>query len=247
MSLLGPNEHGAGLQWRLSDKLSNKRGTTCHYTVCTGRDGTGDIYKWDNVASLHEKMQNDGNTQGAHLVVADGGFDAQRDCEDQEAISQKLIICQVAAALLCLRPGGTLVLKLFGTQTNGIRCLMGKVYEAFTKLFMTKPISSRPASAERYLVATGFLGMPANWNPLEWRDSVFLAWGFDRNNGNRDLATFLDLFDHDMLHLNLTACFSILSYMETKQRGLESNQALLSYGDTYEVPVARYRRAWRLA
>ena len=186
----------------------------------------------------------------AHLVVADGGFDAQRENEDQEALSQKLIVCETVAALACLRQGGTFVLKMFGCQTSTIRYMMMEINKVFNHLYLLKPISSRPASAERYLVATGFRGMPPSWDPQAWRDSIFLGQGLghDVPPPEEDLhfAYMLDLFDHEMLNLNLTACFSILSYMETKQRGIETNQALLSYGEKFEIPIERYRRAWRL-
>ena len=247
MSLLAPNEHGHGFGWKLHDHESTKHGTTCRYTICKGQDGTGDVYKWENVVSLQEQMRRDGHVGGAHLVVADGGIDAQRDIDDQEGLTQKLLVCEVTAALACLRPGGTLVLKMFGCQTSTIKCMMTEIQKVFRHIHMFKPVSSRPASAESYMVATGFRGLPPSWNAQEWRDSVFLAWRFDRDApANQEFCSFLDTFDHDMFHLNLTACFSILSYMETKKQGLKINRPLLPYGDQYEVPLERYRRAWRL-
>ena len=246
LSLLGSNEHGKGLNWKLSDSVSTIHATTCHYSVCRGEDGTGDIYNWENVLNLKETMHRDGNPK-AHLVVADGGFDAQRDCEDQEALSQKLLVCEVTATLSCLKEGGTMVLKMFGSQANTIRSMMVEIHSAFSSIHLTKPISSRPASAERYLIATGFHGTAPLWDPHEWRDSVFLGRALDTTvTAAQDVSLFLDLFDSHMLHLNLTACFSILSYLETKQREVDKDQMLSSCEERYEVPVERYRRAWRL-
>jgi len=246
MSLMGSNEHGQGFDWKLSNHVSKVHATTCQYSVCQGQDGTGDIYKWENVLNLKETMQKHGNPK-AHLIVADGGFDAQRESEEQEALSQKLLICEVTATLSCLREGGTMILKMFGGQTSLIRSMMVEIHKVFYSLQLTKPISSRPASAERYLIATGFQGMHPLWNPHEWRDSLFLGRGLDTNETvTKQVSSFLDLFDNQALHLNATACFSILSYLETKQRDTEKDRLLLSSEERYEVPVERYRRAWRL-
>eukprot|EP00977_Amphora_coffeiformis_P015595 scaffold4587_cov182-Amphora_coffeaeformis.AAC.1 len=246
MSLMGSNEHGQGFDWKLSDHVSKVGATTCHYAVCRGQDGTGDIYKWENVSNLKQTMQKDGNPK-AHLIVADGGFDAQMKSEEQEAVSQKLLVCEVTATLSCLKEGGTMVLKMFGNQTDVIRSMVMEIDKVFYRIQLTKPISSRPASAERYLIATGFQGMPPLWNPQEWRDSLFLGRGLDTNElATQQVSLFLDLFDSQALHLNLTACFSILSYLETKQRDIVKDQMVLSCGERYEVPVERYRRAWRL-
>lgn len=247
MSLHGTNEHGKGLQWKLSDGVWNEGGTSCSYKVCRGHDGTGDVYSWDNVVCLKEMMKQHGQSE-AHLVVADGGFDAQRDSEDQEALSQKLLVCEVAAAMFCLRRGGTMVLKMFGGQTSTIRKMMADMSSCFGSISVTKPISSRPASAERYLVATRFQGLPSSWNSQDWRDSVFLSTEKDIQQRAPNVTLFLDLVDRDMLLLNLKACFSILSYMESKEHATKRNEAFSFRDDNgdYEVPVERYRRAWRL-
>jgi hypothetical protein len=50
------------------------------------------------------------------LVLADGGFDAQRDSEDQEGLALRLIACQAGAAISLLATGGALVLKCFNFQ-----------------------------------------------------------------------------------------------------------------------------------
>lgn len=245
MSLCGTNEHGKGLKWKLSDGVWYDRGSNCSYKVCTGNDGTGDIYKWSNVLHLKEMMKHDGSSE-AHLVVADGGFDAQRDSENQEALSQKLLVCEAAAAMFCLRRGGTMVLKMFGGQTSTIRAMMSDLCTLFGRILVTKPISSRPASAERYLIATHFKGLPPSWNPQDWQNSVFLITDTQVEQKAPKVTIFLDLIDRDMLLLNLKACFAILSYMESKELAAKKDESFSYHDETYEVPVERYRRKWRL-
>jgi cap1 methyltransferase len=259
MSLLGTNEHGRGTQWKLRDM----REGWCDYRVFQGADGTGDIYKWENVESLHYEITTDMQTAGLlppqqgvfdggkmDLVVADGGFDAQRDSECQEELAQKIVVCQAAAALALLARGGTLVIKMFGFRTAVVRAVMNDLFTAFDKTVAIKPISSRPASAERYVVFTGFHGISPGWNGVHWRSQMFLAdWRMqmdaatsDNNNSNNPLWRYLDEFDRNMLTLNLTTCFDILTYLERKaQNDCEYNQ-----NDSLLPDLMAYKHAWKL-
>ena len=239
MSLIGTNEHGQGTNW----KLDNFDWQGMHYRVCTGADGTGDIYNWDNVVALKDSL----NGMKIDAVVCDGGVDAQRDHEHQEQLSQKLVISQVAAALSVVSPGGNVLIKLFGFQTESIRAMMKDLARRFRDFVITKPISSRPASAERFLVLYGFQPISPEFDGRKWRDSVFLGASnhFSKGEDTKKLDTqidfFLDLFDRDMLRLNIKACFAILSKME---------RMVLTSGDNEEetcpVDILSYRRAWRI-
>lgn len=133
MSLMGNNEQGSGLSWKLHDQTYHSKDNANHlhhhngrsvyvqYRVCLGSDGTGDIYNWNNVEHLQQTIRRDAAANRvpplqqqqpagqAHVVLADGGFDSQRDAENQEEVAQKLVVCEAAAALSLLRMGGTLV------------------------------------------------------------------------------------------------------------------------------------------
>ena len=180
MSLVGSNEQGRGVDWKI--------GNTHNYSTCHGADGTGDIYNWENVLALQSMVRNDcgsANTSTSistciedgkvHLVLADGGFDAQRDSDHQEELAQKICICQAAAALTLLRQGGMFVMKMFGFRTATIRTLMRNLMDAFDHMIAIKPISSRPASAERYVVFSGFKGANTDFDGLNWRNCTFLG------------------------------------------------------------------------
>ncbi|KAL7448093.1 hypothetical protein ACHAWC_000350, partial [Mediolabrus comicus] len=140
MSLSGRNDEGKGVKWDLnhlkkhydlqqSNNLaanassptnqSNKDDKNLlHYHVCTGSDGTGSIYHWDNITELQRQisLHLPQNKQGQqiHLVVADGGFDSQRDANNQEVLAHHIVVSQTAAALTLLRKGGIFVVKMFG-------------------------------------------------------------------------------------------------------------------------------------
>jgi cap1 methyltransferase len=247
-----------GTPWKLPPLTNTvENGCRVHCRICYGADGTGDIYRWENVVTLQHEIQSDLHKPGlsqhdtkVHLVMADGGFDAQRDSECQEELTQKLIVCQVAAALSLLKPGGTLVVKMFGFQTSTVRCIMTSLSELFQELMVVKPISSRPASSERYVVAAGFLGVDPDWDGQRWRDKMLLGdWNSRGKTVGRSMINqFLDDCDRDLLTLNLKACFAILSCLERKAEALSSGD-----GESYHwrpkrpmVNVEMYKDAWRL-
>mmetsp|Transcript_18591 Transcript_18591/g.28715 ORF Transcript_18591/g.28715 Transcript_18591/m.28715 type:complete len:563 (+) Transcript_18591:105-1793(+) len=300
MSLLGTNEHGSGVPWNLQNLQNSvthngnhdsSANANCSFRVCQGMDGTGDIYRWENIESLCKEIYADlwnSNTttpraaeidnaqHGAlvHLVVADGGFDAQRDSENQEELAQKIVVCQATAAIVLLKQGGTFVLKMFGFRTPTIRFLMEELLNVFDDILVLKPISSRPASAERYVVFMGYKGTIDLTNGLLWRNQVFLgvrrrttfaAGGGDNesmecNDDNNDLGgkqreifhLYLDEMDHSMLRLNSSTCFQILSYLQRKY------QATMQNNDTHQFNIqstgrrgrsmdfANYKRTWKI-
>jgi cap1 methyltransferase len=234
MSLIGTNENGRGVDWRVDNYDAQKM----QYRVCTGVDGTGDIYNWDNIMALKAEI----NGLDIHTIVCDGGVDAQRNHEYQEQLSQKLVVCQVAAALSVVSPGGCVLVKLFGCQTDVIRTMMKDLARRFEDFIITKPISSRPASAERYLVLVGFKGVGPDFQGRKWRDSIFLGSPIGAAGSHKDQTVefYLDLLDRDMHLLNIKACFAILSSLERLSGEVGEIE------EAYCADVQAYKRAWRL-
>lgn len=254
MSLVGDNEHGKGTQWKLEEFCDQHGPFQTQFRRSGGADGTGDLYHWNNVLELsngiHYDMKYAGlDQQKVHLVTADGGFDAQRDSECQEEISQKLVLCQVAAGLYLLRHGGRLIVKMFGFQTSTVRTVMRSLFDYFEEIIILKPISSRPASSERYVVCTGFQGVPPSWNGPTWMNAVLLGTaprGDDTYYSNLD--KHLDLIDRDMFTLNLKACFAILSCLDRKaatKLGCRDHENIW-FSERSQLNVNMYKYAWNL-
>jgi len=149
------------------------------FTMSKGVDGTGDIYSKANRDDFVERTFSTlkarvpsrgggggggsekgggggGGDVGLQLVVADGGFDSARNADNQELACARVAFAQASVALRLLRDDGTLVLKLFGSTEPQTLRLVAAVRACFSELCVTKPVTSRPASSERYLVARGF-------------------------------------------------------------------------------------------
>lgn len=119
-------------------------------TVCYGADGTGDLYNKENLDYMSH------NLPRMKLITADGGFDFSNDFNGQEESSIRLILCEIYSALVLQEAGGSLVLKIydmFHEHTLKIVTLL-KIY--YDNIYIVKPLSSRPANSEKYLVCTGF-------------------------------------------------------------------------------------------
>ena len=250
MSLTGNNEHGRGTDWKLDNFQEQTGAFRVNYRVSGGTDGTGDIYRWENVMAMVEGIKHDYQAASlpptkSHLVLADGGFDAQRDSECQEELAQKLVVCEMASALYLLERGGIFVIKMFGFQTSLIRSAMHSMSDCFEQISAIKPISSRPASSERYVVFRGFRGLPHGWDGPKWMNNVLLERAAIKPPLEyRFLDAYLDQFDQDMLNLNLKACFAILSELERKAASGE-----MGNGNTFHHPslnIELYQESWRL-
>ena len=267
MSLIGGNDNGHGINWKLDHvgiNGSNSASSPSSFKIYAGADGTGDVYNWENIASLHEIITNDqgeGSEKEANnkpsaehkpgsvdLVVADGGFDEQRNSSHQEALAQKLVTAQAAAAIELLRPGGTFVVKMFGCQTAEMRDLVRYLSVHFDRLTFLKPISSRPASAERYLICRCFAGVTPSWTRQGMKSILSRKKQEDESDS---VLGYLDRVDADITRLNIKACSSILSYLENKAHAVEAgsdddgeDEEAASYRSI--VDTLAYKYAWKL-
>ena len=90
--------------------------------------------------------------------MADGGVDFSGKESHQETVILSLLAAQLALGLETLVAGGTLVCKLYTVHleiTTALVYLVGSCFEKFT---LVKPLTSRPANSEKYLVCHGFKG-----------------------------------------------------------------------------------------
>ena len=121
-----------------------------------GEDGTGDLYKLDNV--LHF-IKNVGNNY-CHLVTADGGFDYSHDYNQQEISSYKLLFSEIYISLHIQKVGGNFVLKIFDLFNYQTIQLIYLLYNFYSIIEFYKPLTSRLSNSEKYIICSGFQGCP---------------------------------------------------------------------------------------
>ena len=151
MSLAGrPKGGGSVPGWKLPAAWCSSNGVT----LCHGEDGTGDLYKRGNVDSFLRTV----GAGSCDLFTADGGFDFSCNFERQEEDMIPLLRAEFATALMALREGGTAVVKVFDAYRAQTIALLEAFSTRFSSSELVKPVTSRPANSERYLVCAGYLG-----------------------------------------------------------------------------------------
>ncbi|KAF9822669.1 hypothetical protein SFRURICE_012448 [Spodoptera frugiperda] len=142
-TLKGPND------FKLSDFYAGSPETFNPYY---GVKNDGNIFDPANLISLKEHVLKQTDDKGVHFLMADGGFSVQGQENIQEILSKQLYLCQCLAALMLVRTGGHFVVKLFDVFTLFSVGLIYILYRCFDKVCIHKPVTSRPANSERYLV-----------------------------------------------------------------------------------------------
>ena len=145
--------------WKISKNRMAKGNVTLHY----GADGTGDIYKLSNIEHFVENV----GEGSCDLITADGGFDIHGNFNHQENIIERLLISEMYTAMRVCKPGGSFVLKVFDLFEESTIQLFWILKLAFREVHLLKPLSSRPANSEKYVVACDYRGHPESMQMLE--------------------------------------------------------------------------------
>ena len=122
------------------------------YNISWGADGTGDLYKLENIINFSNLFKHN----KADLVTGDGGFDFSMDYTNQEISAQKLIFCEIVTGLSILKGGGNMVIKIFDMFYKTTKEILYMLTFFFKDVHIVKPHTSRPANSEKYVVCKNF-------------------------------------------------------------------------------------------
>jgi len=153
MTLLSSNKNVPN--WKLQQDFVKEYNIQLVY----GSDGTGDLYNVDNIAYLVDKV----GLNKCDFITGDGGFDFSTDFNEQEDASLRLIASEIYAALLLQAPGGSFILKIFDIFNHTTIKLLFILRTCYDKVYIVKPLSSRPANSEKYIVCVNFKGAPTQF------------------------------------------------------------------------------------
>lgn len=144
ISLLTPGN----IQW--NERLIKVR----NFSYLKENDGdlTQMLEKMDSSLETALKMK---VNNGIDLVTADGGISVLGNEAAQEELHLPLMIAEVYAAVVALRPGGCMILKVYETTSPFWVRLLWAIATLFESLTITKGYMVSPLNRERYLVATG--------------------------------------------------------------------------------------------
>ncbi len=121
-----------------------------------GSDNTGDLYKVHNIRSFTRKIKN--QSDGADLITADGGFDFSINFNKQEQISHRLILAELLTGIKSQKISGSFICKLFDSYSHLTIQLLYFISCLYQEVYLVKPLTSRPANSEKYMVALSYIG-----------------------------------------------------------------------------------------
>lgn len=88
------------------------------------------------------------------VVLADGGLQAKNlDTEEHELL--RLLSAQLYVAIRSVNPGGTIIVKMFEGNIQPTQQILELVRISFRNMDIVKPISSKVANSERYIIGYG--------------------------------------------------------------------------------------------
>jgi cap1 methyltransferase len=108
----------------------------------------GNLYILNDVKKFINKF----NSNKAHIVTADGGFDYSRNFNGQEINSCQIIYSECVIALNILKSKGCFVCKVFDIFSLSMLQIVYLLTICFEEVHIYKPETSRPANSEKYLV-----------------------------------------------------------------------------------------------
>uniref|UniRef100_A0AAY4B6B1 Cap-specific mRNA (nucleoside-2'-O-)-methyltransferase 1 n=1 Tax=Denticeps clupeoides TaxID=299321 RepID=A0AAY4B6B1_9TELE len=149
MTLKGPND------FKLEDFYAAPSELFEPYYGEGGVDGDGDIMLPENITAFRYFVLESTDRRGLHFLMADGGFSVEGQENIQEILSKQLLLCQFLTALSVIRTGGHFVCKSFDLFTPFSVGLVYLMYLCFERISLFKPVTSRPANSERYLICRG--------------------------------------------------------------------------------------------
>ena len=134
--------------WKKSTKfIKNNK----NVIIETGQDKTGNILEPCNYMYCANNYANN-----FEIITGDGGFDFSVDFNNQEIISNKLILSQIIYALTMQKFNGTFILKIFDMFSKSTQDYIYLLSLFYNKVYIFKPQTSRLANSEKYIVCKEF-------------------------------------------------------------------------------------------
>jgi len=119
----------------------------------------------------------DNNKIKADLITADGGFNwIDENYQEQEAY--QLLLAEIYCALMIQKVGGNFIIKFFETFTDVSVKLIEILRHSYKKIYIYKPLLSRPSNSEKYVICIDYIEENKNieklYNLLESFDNKYL-------------------------------------------------------------------------
>lgn len=137
---------------------------------------------------------------GFDFITADGGFDEEEQYDLKEILHYNLILSEIVCILLTQKINGGCVVKIFETFTETTLHMLWLLVQHYDSFEFSKPSTSRPTNAEKYIICKGFKGARYDkWSLLNLinmkltKDHI-LDFSFDSEAAKNVPQSFKDTF-----------------------------------------------------
>lgn len=134
-------------KWKKNVQILSNKNVFLEY----GYDKTGNLYNKNNLIYIYKKYKH-----SIDFITGDGGFDFSLNFNNQEENSLNLLFCQILFAISIQKKEGSFVLKVFDTYSSLSIELLYLLNYLYTEIYILKPVTSRPANSEKYIVCLNF-------------------------------------------------------------------------------------------
>ena len=153
---------GTGDTTRWAQKISNNN----EFMICYGDPeyDDGNLLNPKNIKAFSNFVDDLSEGNKADIITADGGLmiDEDKDGPFKEQYHLPLFFNEVLSALAIQAVGGCYIMKIYDILTKPTVQLIYILSLYYEHVNIFKPLSSRPANSEKYLVCTGFKGIDHN-------------------------------------------------------------------------------------
>jgi len=117
-----------------------------------GTFSDGDITTLDNIRSITQNIKYKNKFNDINLITADGADDLSQDYSLEEEKNYPIILGECLLMLLNLSINGNAFIKFFTLTTYNTINLLYMLCYYFESVFITKPVTSKSANSEIYVV-----------------------------------------------------------------------------------------------
>jgi 23S rRNA U2552 (ribose-2'-O)-methylase RlmE/FtsJ len=120
--------------------------------------GNGDLYNIDNINSFMNNVKNESLEYNCcDFITADGGFDFSESFNSQENDFSIFLICEIYLVFNLLKISGNSVIKIYDIYSKDSIKILYILSLFFEEILIIKPLSSRPANSEKYLLCKNYI------------------------------------------------------------------------------------------